>query len=110
MNGFLPVLPSRKTEYIRLDMPPGTNTLPGDGDVPTAVTDADDVGRFAARVIADERTLNKMVFIYGEVVMPNQAYDLMEKLSGETIERTYVSTILLTRELVFQGAWANLML
>lgn len=95
MHGFVPALPSGRTEYVRVEILPmkgGPNVLPGNGDVPTAVTATEDVGRFTARVIADERTLNKMVFVYGEVVTPNQAYELMEKLSGEKIERRYVSS------------------
>ncbi|KAF9635124.1 hypothetical protein BFW01_g6019 [Lasiodiplodia theobromae] len=93
MHGFVPALPSGRTEYVRVEiltMKGGPNILPGNGDVPTAVTATEDVGRFVARVIVDERTLNKMVFVYGEVVTPNQAYELMERLSGEKIERRYL--------------------
>lgn len=65
--------------------------MPGTGDVPTAVTEVSDVGRFVARIVVDPRTLNKMVFMYGDVVTPNQVFDLMERLSGEKVERRYVS-------------------
>lgn len=43
------------------------------------------------RIITDPRTLNKQVFAYNELWTYTEIYDLMEKLSGETITRTYVS-------------------
>ncbi|GME50028.1 uncharacterized protein LTHEOB_4724 [Neofusicoccum parvum] len=89
-HGFIPFVPSGRTDYARIETPPGTNTLPGTGDVPTAVTEVSDVGRFVARIVVDPRTLNKMVFMYGDVVTPNQVFDLMERLSGEKVERRYV--------------------
>ena len=54
------------------------------------MTDIEDVGRFTARIIADPRTLNRMVFAHGALYTQNQVYDLIEKLSGEKIERKYV--------------------
>jgi len=59
--------------------------------MPTALTDVSDVGRYVARIIADPRTLNRMVFAYGEVITANQVSDLVEKVSGEKIQRNYVS-------------------
>jgi nucleoside-diphosphate-sugar epimerase len=61
-----------------------------DGNVPSALADIRDVGRYVARVIADPRTLNKRVHVYNEVLTRNQVYDLVEKLSGEKLERKYV--------------------
>lgn len=66
--------------------------IPGDGNIRNALTDVGDVGRYVALIISDPRTLNKMVFAYNEVMTANEAYDLMEKLSGEEIQRNYVST------------------
>lgn len=63
----------------------------GNGEVPSAVTNVKDIGRFVARIIADERTLNKQVFAYGEVLTQNQVWDIVEKASGEKVERNYVS-------------------
>lgn len=62
----------------------------GDGETPTAITDLRDIGRYVARVIADPRTLNKMVFAYNTVKTPNEIYSTLEELSGEKIERKYV--------------------
>ncbi len=50
-----------------------------------------DVGRYVARIIADERTLNKYVFAYGQVSSQNEDVALMERLSGEKIEAVRVS-------------------
>lgn len=68
--------------------------IPGDGTVKTCLTDLRDIGPLVARIIADPRTLNKQVFAYGEVWDWNSVFDLAEKVSGETIERKYVSSIL----------------
>lgn len=55
------------------------------------MTDLRDVGRYVARIVADPRTLNKIVFAYSELATQNQVYNLLEELSGETIERHNVS-------------------
>lgn len=72
-------------------MTTANNELVGDGDTPTAITDLRDIGRYMARIILDDRTLNKMVFTYNTVVTQNQIYDLLEEISEEKINRNYVS-------------------
>lgn len=67
------------------------STIPGDGNVPIAFTDLRDIGKHAARILADPRTLNHSVLAYTEVSTVNQAYDLMDELSGEKTPRKYVS-------------------
>jgi hypothetical protein len=84
----LPELPSGKIDYA-IAVP--VQSIPGDGDVPSALTDLRDVGKYVVRAIKDERTLNAMVFVHNELWTWNQIYDLLEKLSGEKIPRTYVS-------------------
>lgn len=64
---------------------------PGDGNVPNALSDVRDIGKYAAKIIADPRTLNKFVLSYSEVFTFNQIYDLMDEVSGEKSERKYVS-------------------
>lgn len=54
-----------------------------EGSAPCATTYLPDVGRYVARIIADPRTLNRMVFAYGEVTTQRAAVDLVERLSGE---------------------------
>lgn len=71
-------------------MNPDSNAIIGDGNTPSALTDLRDIGHYVARIIADPRTLNKMVFTYNELLTQDQIYRLMEHLSGEKIERTYV--------------------
>ncbi|OAA60188.1 CheY-like superfamily [Akanthomyces lecanii RCEF 1005] len=64
------------------------NEIVSDGNVRSAVTDQVDIGRFVARIIADPR---KQVFAYGDVITQNDAFDLVEKYTGETIPRNHVS-------------------
>ncbi|KXS97392.1 hypothetical protein AC578_9610 [Pseudocercospora eumusae] len=46
---------------------------------------------YAAKVIVDERTLNKHVVVFNEMWTPLQIVEHWEKISGEKLERTYVS-------------------
>lgn len=85
----LPRLPSGRIDYAVMETADG---IAGDGNVPFALTDLRDVGKYVARIISDPRTLNRMVLAYNEVLTHNQMYDLMEKLSGEKLDRRYVST------------------
>lgn len=89
-QGSLPRLPSGRIDYATT-MPVGF--IAGDGNTPFAITDLRDVGRYTTRIIADDRTLNKMVFAYSEVRSQNQIFSLIEKLSNETVERVHVSPI-----------------
>ncbi|KAF7556709.1 hypothetical protein G7Z17_g1236 [Cylindrodendrum hubeiense] len=84
----LPRLASGRIDYA-LIMP--GNIIAGDGDVATALTDIRDIGRYVARIISDPRTVNAMVFSYTELLSQNQVFQLLEKLSGETIDRTNMS-------------------
>ncbi|KAK2774807.1 isoflavone reductase family protein [Colletotrichum kahawae] len=68
-----------------------TTRIIGDGNVPWALTDNRDIGKFVSRIIADQKTLNKMVFAYGEVMTQSNAFDLLEKVSGETVPREFVT-------------------
>ncbi|KAH6996054.1 hypothetical protein BKA56DRAFT_570492 [Ilyonectria sp. MPI-CAGE-AT-0026] len=83
----LPALPSGRLDYALVGAP---DAIAGDGSVPSALTDLRDVGRYVARIIADPRTLNQMVFAYNELLTQTQVYDLLERVSGETIQRNYV--------------------
>ena len=81
-----PALPSGKIDYA-VGIP--SQTIPADGNVPSALTDLRDIGRYVTAVIKDERALNKQVLVYNEMWTQNQVYDLMEKISGEILPRTY---------------------
>ncbi|KAH8684066.1 hypothetical protein BGZ61DRAFT_455592 [Ilyonectria robusta] len=83
----LPKLPSGRIDYAAMETSDG---IAGDGNIPFALTDLRNIGNYVARIIADPRTLNRMVLAYNEVYTQNQVYDLLEKLSGEKLERKYV--------------------
>ncbi|KAL1657664.1 NmrA-like family-domain-containing protein [Schizophyllum commune] len=59
--------------------------LIGTGDVPFAVADEFHIGDYVARIIQDERTLNKKVFVWEDEVTQNQVWDLAVKKYGEGI-------------------------
>ena len=65
----------------------------GDGTAANLMTDLRDVGRFVARIVADGRAANKYVFAYGEEVTERGIYAVMEDVSGEKIERKFVSLL-----------------
>ncbi|KAF3806761.1 Isoeugenol synthase 1, partial [Colletotrichum gloeosporioides] len=90
--GFLPRLASGRTDYIRpAALFPEQNFVPGDGEAVCSMVDARDVGRYVARIIQDPRTLNKQVLASNFAPKLNELYGLMEKISGEKIEKTYLS-------------------
>lgn len=85
-----PRLPSGKADYVAMGI---ADEILGGGNVPSAITDLRDIGRYLAKIIVDERTRNKMVFAYNTVMTQNQIYDLMEEISHEKLERNYVSRV-----------------
>jgi len=84
-----PALPSGRIDDKKFF--PGDHSIYGDGDLKTGITDERDIGRYVARIIHDERTLNKYVYFFGEVVSQNTTFKLLEELSGEKIEPKYIS-------------------
>ncbi|KAK2743139.1 isoflavone reductase family protein [Colletotrichum kahawae] len=93
--GFLPRLASGRTDYVRpAGLLPEQNFVPGDGEAVCSMIDARDVGRYVARIIQDPRTLNKQVSASNFAPKLNELYALMEEISGEKIEKTYVSQTL----------------
>ncbi|KAK4935256.1 hypothetical protein LTR66_015480 [Elasticomyces elasticus] len=86
----LPRLPSGRLDYL---LPTGQPEQPIglDGNVPSALADIRDVGRYVAKIIVDPRTLNKKVHVFNEVHTRNQVYDLLESVSGERLNRQYIS-------------------
>ncbi|TVY42056.1 Isoflavone reductase-like protein [Lachnellula subtilissima] len=84
-----PTLPSGRVDYASLLVP--NMTISGDKNIKTALTDLRDIGPYVARCIIDSRTLNKYVFCYGELLSQDELFARMEELSGERIEREFVS-------------------
>lgn len=58
----------------------------GTGQVKCAVTDGRDIGKFAARIIEDDRTLSQYVFCWTEETTQNEAFALAERISGRKFE------------------------
>ncbi|KAL1845783.1 hypothetical protein Plec18167_004976 [Paecilomyces lecythidis] len=83
-----PRVPSGRVDYATVIM---DNTIHADGNAPNILTDLRDIGRFVARIITDERTLNKYVYTWGDVLTENEIFSIVEELSGEKIEKNYVS-------------------
>ncbi|KAH6666963.1 isoflavone reductase family protein [Halenospora varia] len=83
-----PPLPSGRTAYA---MFPGMQVpLHGNGEASNLLIDIRDIGSFVARIIDDERTLNKYVYCWGDLLNENQIFNVMEEVSGEKLERVYV--------------------
>lgn len=83
-----PVLPSGKVDYAYMG---DGNTLVADGTARSLMIDKGDIGKLTARVIKDDRTLNKRVFFNADSSSQNEIYALMEKKSGEKIDALHVS-------------------
>ncbi|KAJ7687138.1 isoflavone reductase family protein [Mycena rosella] len=84
-----PTLPSGRIDYAAVI----TNDIEiyAEGTMPTMLADLRDIGLFVARIIKDPRTLNKFVITYSDVLSQNEIFGLMEEMSGEVIQRKYVS-------------------
>ncbi|KAI9711846.1 MAG: hypothetical protein M1820_001991 [Bogoriella megaspora] len=81
-----PPLPSGRVDYAVV-LP--SSTITGDGKAPNLLTDLRDIGRYVARIIKDDRTLNKFVITWSDELSQNEIFALLEELSGENIERKY---------------------
>lgn len=55
------------------------------GLAPCATIHIDDVGRYVTRIILDPRTLNRMVFAYGEVSSQSEAVQLVQRVVDERV-------------------------
>lgn len=84
----IPKIPSGKTDYMSAFNP--NNEIAGTGDVPCALTDLGNIGRYIAKIIVDERTLNKYVLVYNEIWTQNQIYDLYTRITNSSLERKHV--------------------
>lgn len=71
--------------------------------MPSARTHVRDIGHYVARIVADSRTLNKAVFAYNEVLTQHQIFDILERLSKESLERKYVCYPLFCRPRAYRS-------
>ncbi|KAJ7174377.1 hypothetical protein C8R46DRAFT_945363 [Mycena filopes] len=84
-----PTLPSGRVDYAAM-LKPKVEIHAG-GTKPSILIDLRDIGPLVARIIKDDRTLNKFVITTGDVLSQNEIFKTMEELSGEKIERKYIS-------------------
>lgn len=84
----VPLVPSGKLDNV-VSAP--ILSIGGTGDTQIAFTDNRDIGKYVARIIADPRTLNRQVFVYNEVSTQEAIWSEVERLTGESIPRKYVS-------------------
>ncbi|KAF8146500.1 hypothetical protein K438DRAFT_1780878 [Mycena galopus ATCC 62051] len=85
-----PTLPSGRVNYASLFK--SKTEIHNGGSMPTMLTDLRDIGRFVALIVRDARTLNKFIFAYGDLLPENEIFETIEAMSGEKIERKYVSS------------------
>ncbi|KAH8702334.1 isoflavone reductase family protein [Talaromyces proteolyticus] len=83
-----PRLTSGKIDYA---MTVANDELVEGGKTPSAFVDLRDIGKYVTRIIVDPRTENKMVFSYNTVTSPEDIFAMVEKMSGEKVERKHVS-------------------
>ncbi|OQE23614.1 hypothetical protein PENSTE_c008G01359 [Penicillium steckii] len=62
----------------------------GDGTAPNNLTNVPDIGKFVARIIQDDRTLNQYVYTYGDVLSQKEAIQIGEEIIGEKVETKHV--------------------
>ncbi|EJD05566.1 NAD-binding protein [Fomitiporia mediterranea MF3/22] len=74
-------------------------TFFGEGNVKCAITDRRDIGKFVARILADERTLNHYVFCWTQQATQSEAFALAERVSGRKVDRINVSAEQLAQRL-----------
>ncbi|KAK1142212.1 hypothetical protein N8T08_008138 [Aspergillus melleus] len=83
-----PTLPSGKVDYAQI-VP--VTAIHGDGAAPNILTDLRDVGRFVARIVLDDRTLNRYVYTSGDVLSENEIFRIAEEMSGEKLEPSRIT-------------------
>ncbi|KAF8646021.1 hypothetical protein AX16_007446 [Volvariella volvacea WC 439] len=62
------------------------------GTAKAAFVDMREIGKFAARIISDDRTLNRYVFVWGDEIVQNELLELTQKYSGKPLEIIHKTT------------------
>ncbi|CAM1510942.1 Fc.00g084550.m01.CDS01 [Cosmosporella sp. VM-42] len=78
-----PRVPSGKFDYATA-IP--INEVYAGGTAPNMIMHKKDVGRITAKIIKDERTLNKRVYAYGDLLSQNEVHAIIEDKTGEKLE------------------------
>ncbi|THG97682.1 hypothetical protein EW145_g7565 [Phellinidium pouzarii] len=84
---LLPAIESVKSTGLGPLVDAYSREIVGAGDVKSAMIDTRDIGEFVARILLDERTVNRYVFCYGEEVTQSEIHALAERVSGHKIDR-----------------------
>lgn len=84
-----PPVPSGKFAYAQLL--PGKSVMYGDGEKKNLLSHLPDIGKWTARILKDDRTLNKRVVIWSDEISQNEIFTIVEQATGEKIERNYAS-------------------
>lgn len=83
-----PRVPSGKFDYAA--MVPRNIVIEG-GTAPNMLIAKKDVGSLTAKIIKDDRTLNKRVFVCGDILTQNEINAMVEEKTGEKLALTTVS-------------------
>ncbi|KAF8656416.1 hypothetical protein AX16_002560 [Volvariella volvacea WC 439] len=67
-------------------------TLYNGGETKAALIDMAEIGKFAARIVSDERTLNRYVFVWGDELTQEELLELAQKYSGKPLEIVHKTT------------------
>jgi len=62
-----------------------TRTIYGSGDTKSALIDIRDIGKYTARIITDDRTLNKYVLAYTEELTQKEIIAIAERVLGKKV-------------------------
>ncbi|CAJ2513880.1 Uu.00g019990.m01.CDS01 [Anthostomella pinea] len=83
-----PRVPSGRFDYASAI--PNLEVFAG-GAAPNMLIGKRDVGRLTARIMKDERTLNKRVYAYADLLSQNELNAIVEEKTGEKLELTHVT-------------------
>lgn len=86
---FVPKIPSGRSDHAHMKYI--DHRIVEDGNQGFALTDMADVGKYVAQIIGDDRTLNRRVLAYTEVLSMNGIWGTMVTISGEEPPKDYVS-------------------
>ncbi|KAL4796662.1 NAD(P)-binding protein [Aspergillus venezuelensis] len=81
----LPPIPSGKFDYALMALQ-STYSIFGDENTPSVMTDLRDIGLYVAKIIGDERTINKRVLAATEMRTQNEVVEIVERVTGEEVD------------------------
>ncbi|KAH7072081.1 hypothetical protein BKA63DRAFT_62328 [Paraphoma chrysanthemicola] len=85
-----PRVPSGRFDYSFIAAAPAKGYVYGEGNAKNLLTDVRDIGRWVAKIVKDDRTLNKKVFTWSDELSQNECFEVVEKVCREKIERIHV--------------------